>query len=1064
MSSLGVVVVLGVFGVLSVRALEQSTERFLSERLLLAQQIADHIDHHLESTLTVLEEAADTVASPVQRADGEAERAVLEELFRTELFSCHVFLADRQGKVLLTVPDIPGLIGVDLSDQEHVARALKEGRPQVSNLFRCPRPLNSLDIAFVVPVKDRDGDLIALLGGVTDPRSQSFSNIVDTLSLEEDLHVEILDGNGMVLASTAYEHVLMESLHRDSLLPLIESRQAGIGTYPGADERDREVVAIAPLEEAPWSVTVEQPEAEVLAPIFSLRRTLVFVGLFALLAAVILIGLNIYTWITPLRELQEATRRIAAGDLSTPLVVSGRDEVARLAGDFESMRRQLVNRREILETEVAERTRHLSALNQMARSLSTTLDQDELLEIAYREITAVLSADAFFIALYDEENKELDFRIRVDEGERKPPRRCPLGEGLIARVISGRKPLLVRDWEDESEHLPPIDLCGLIRPPSSWLGVPIIVDERVLGVVVAQAYRPNVYGEDDQVLLCTLVDQVGLALRNTMRYAREQKLARYLRSLNHAIARASAGLDVDTVARTVTETLVEECGAAFARLWLTDQTGEYLLLRASSGLYTRLNGSRARVSIAEYPYKLGLIARQRKPLITNRVQQEPYFDREWAQSQGLVAFAGYPILVEEKLLGVVALFSRSPLDEEMLDVLGAFVNQVGIALANARLFEETQHRARQLSLVGEIARRAVASFDPDELLWETARAIHTAFGYHDVVIFLVDHERHQLIRKAWAGKYRREPVADLPKPIEEVGILDWVAVHGETVLLNDVHQDERYVPFWKETESELCVPIKDGDTVLGGINVESEVREAFDQSDVQALETLADNLVVALRNAHLYQETQRRLRELSTLFEISGTLRGAATVTEMLPLVLEKTIEVLHADTGVFFRWNTVEERFVVQAAHGCLKSLLGVSIGASEGVCGHVAKSGSPYVFASLAEDSHTAEWLRPLVRDVQGGVCVPLMVRKHLVGALLIGNESPRSFSADEVHLLNAIANMAASAIHRAGLFEQLEHRVHELDSLFEMSRVVTATLRTEDVLTLVVRSARRALNAEG
>jgi len=200
-----------------------------------------------------------------------------------------------------------------------------------------------------------------------------------------------------------------------------------------------------------------------------------------------------------------------------------------------------------------------------------------------------------------------------------------------------------------------------------------------------------------------LAERAAAALENARLFAREKELAQYLRSLNQALARASARLDPHTVVQTIAECLVEYCGAAFARLWLTDESGEYLILKASAGLYTQLDGSRSRISIAEDPYKLGVIARQRKPLITNQIQQESQFDREWAKSQGLLAFAGYPILDKQNLLGVVALFSRQPLSDEILDVLGAFVNQAAIVLSNTHLYQETQQRLAELAALFDVS-------------------------------------------------------------------------------------------------------------------------------------------------------------------------------------------------------------------------------------------------------------------------------------------------------------------------------------------------------------------------
>jgi len=150
-------------------------------------------------------------------------------------------------------------------------------------------------------------------------------------------------------------------------------------------------------------------------------------------------------------------------------------------------------------------------------------------------------------------------------------------------------------------------------------------------------------------------------------------------------------------------------------------------------------------------------------------------------------------------------------------------------------------------------------------------------------------------------------------------------------------------------------------------------------------------------------------------------------------------------------------------AAHGRLEALRGLRLGLTEGVCGYVAQTCAPYLFADLAADPHTGARVQPLVEGVQGGVCVPLLVGETLVGTLIIGNDEPRSFGDDEVRLFTAIANMAASAIHRASLFEELQARVRELTTVYQVGQAITATLRIEDVLDFIITAASETFDAE-
>jgi PAS domain S-box-containing protein len=167
-----------------------------------------------------------------------------------------------------------------------------------------------------------------------------------------------------------------------------------------------------------------------------------------------------------------------------------------------------------LYAETHRRAERLAVVNRVASVAGTTLRLDELLAAVHREVAAVFRADAFFIALYDEVAGELDFRFQLDEGKLEPPNRQALGGGLSSWVVRNRRPLLIREFEQERSALPVPDMWGSMKLPASWLGVPMRLGQRVTGVISVQAYRPQAYGEEEELLLVTIADQVAVAVEN----------------------------------------------------------------------------------------------------------------------------------------------------------------------------------------------------------------------------------------------------------------------------------------------------------------------------------------------------------------------------------------------------------------------------------------------------------------------------------------------------------------------------------------------------------------------
>lgn len=175
---------------------------------------------------------------------------------------------------------------------------------------------------------------------------------------------------------------------------------------------------------------------------------------------------------------------------------------------------------------------------------------------------------------------------------------------------------------------------------------------------------------------------VGVSQNITERKRAEQALLERerLALLNSEIGEALIeNNSLSDILRSCTEIIVKHLDAAFARIWTFDKTDDALHLQASSGIYTHLDGEHSRIPVGKY--KIGLIAAERKPHLTNSVVgDERVNNQEWARRERMVAFAGYPLVVEDRLLGVVAMFSRRVLSEQTVRALASVANAVALGI------------------------------------------------------------------------------------------------------------------------------------------------------------------------------------------------------------------------------------------------------------------------------------------------------------------------------------------------------------------------------------------------
>jgi PAS domain S-box-containing protein len=173
---------------------------------------------------------------------------------------------------------------------------------------------------------------------------------------------------------------------------------------------------------------------------------------------------------------------------------------------------------------------------------------------------------------------------------------------------------------------------------------------------------------------------LGIASDLSARHEIEQRLRHHssVLQLSADVARAFSRNDpLPRMLQSCVEAIVTNLDAALARIWTLDEAQNVLELRASAGLYTHLDGPHARIPVGQL--KIGAIARDRLPHLTNHVAEDPQVkDHAWAKREGLVSFAGYPLLLDEKVIGVLAMFARHALSPTVLEALAVVATNAAV--------------------------------------------------------------------------------------------------------------------------------------------------------------------------------------------------------------------------------------------------------------------------------------------------------------------------------------------------------------------------------------------------
>ncbi len=353
-----------------------------------------------------------------------------------------------------------------------------------------------------------------------------------------------------------------------------------------------------------------------------------------------------------------------------------------------------------------------------------------------------------------------------------------------------------------------------------------------------------------------------------------------------------------------------------------------------------------------------------------------------------------------------------------------------------RAAEALARQASQLALLNEIGARVAAVLDLDQVLQEAARLVQERFGYHHVGLFTRDAGSDRLVMKARAGEF----ASILPPDHEAVlgqGIVGWVGLHGKTLLANDVGAEPRYVNLYPDrlpTRSELSVPIRVGDDILGVLDLQSPQPNAFDPGDVTTVETLAGQIAVAITNARLYSQAAQRNRELSLLNRVIAATAAAASqgiepVLQAVCCELALAFEVPQAAAALFNKGKSEAVVVAEYLAPGRPSALGETILVADNPASQHLLALKTPLVIpapgAGTVEDAQTDPRQTPM-HDLMrrwGTVSLlllPLLVEGDVVGSLGIHAVEPRRFTAEEVDLARRVAEQVSGALARARLEE--------------------------------------------
>ncbi|MGD8398323.1 MAG: GAF domain-containing protein, partial [Anaerolineae bacterium] len=717
-----------------------------------------------------------------------------------------------------------------------------------------------------------------------------------------------------------------------------------------------------------------------------------------------------------------------------------------------------------LYQETRQRLKELALLFDTSADLSTTLDVDRVALLTARHITAALNVRGCTISLWYAKEHEmvtlLDYSPNMEGWKDKEP-------GTVYdldqypesyRVLNERCPIVVLAGDPDAD---PAELAWMQDSDvKSVLMVPMVVRDKAIGLLeLIESDREREFTETDISLSQTLANQAAAALDNARLFHETEMRAQEMAALA-AVGQALRSLELDEILDLVAENALQAARAEISSVYLLDEEKQVLVPRSVRGIQKE-ELEQASFHLGEGT--IGQVAESGESLIVQDISQSLTFAVKTNAARQIRNTLTVPLAAKERVIGTLEVCNKvngGKFTEDDRRLLDAFAAQAAAAIENARLYQELSHHLEDVQILNKVANAVTSTLDFDMMLRRGMQALIGTRNFERVNILLLDEEKNDLwLHPALTVNWTFPPRADIRIPLG-TGISGRVAESGQPIRVADVRIEPNYVAGYADTMSEICVPLRVGNRVIGVLDVQSRCVGAFSADDERLLTTVAGQFSTVIENSRLFAETRQRVRELTALMQASRALNEAQDLDTILDIVLEEAFSLIGSHEGSVIlidppgsnQLRIVAERGLGQAV---IDSFNERPVHTHEGTYRRALETGK---LIEVHDTSADADFLTDVGSQAKSVTNIPLLIDRGPIGLIAVdgvpGDDTTR-------RLLTALAGMAAVAIDKERLHQETAHRLSEVSTLYTLSTQITTSLVLGPVLDSIVAILRMTLD---
>ncbi len=698
-----------------------------------------------------------------------------------------------------------------------------------------------------------------------------------------------------------------------------------------------------------------------------------------------------------------------------------------------------------------ERLRRIEILQAMDRAISSTLNLNHQIDILLTYVLKELRGDLSSLFLIDERSRKI-VPVMV-KGSYNPPLHrdtsFEIGEGGVGWIVLHKKPLYIPDVSKDPRWK--VMESSLAERVVTYLGVPLIADEEVLGAIDVSNRHPRSFTREEIDFLQALAGQAAIAIKNAKLYQRLRKRVAQMEALYEISREITTEHDLHALLQKIVDRATELLEAPSGGIYLYNEKQRTLTVAVVKGTELPL-GKTLRLGEG----MAGKVAETRRPMIVDNYSHWEYRSDKY-QEVPFTAVVEVPMLHSGELIGVLAVnelgYTGRKFTEEDAKLLSLLASHAADAVYNARLIDRLRRRVERQQTLYRISVELSRLRDRQKVCDMVVKLLHEKLKYRYVCVLLLDPDTGEKIVASCSGKGFQQTGQRIPKGI---GLVEKTIKTGTLHYWPDVTKEPEYNPIGEDSRSEVDIPIRSQERLLGVLSVEDETEDAFDQEDFDVLQTVANQLAISLENAQRMQEIASLLQSTTRLYQASQAIARAATVEEVARVTVRSLRKASEADAvviNIFVEGHKTSYAIDAQGKESpdmCKGQL-------PDEVLRLVVSSRTPILLGR----EKLPEMLRE--RGVVQALVIPLVGEKGTLGAMAIWYFREVKLSPQQMESYSIYASQTAVAIEKAISMEEANQKATEQEVVSGIARALNEALDVEKAFPQVVAGIRRLVHAD-